>query len=140
MLGRHERTWNGALGWAIQACIAFGITHIAYAQLSHVETDSALTKLMVAEAGWTAERDHTSMLFAIARLDEQEARSSNILETLAIHVGWWELGYPPKRPWIAGIDTSCEKPEGFPGHLNWQRHRHLPSRAPACLRMYGIAV
>lgn len=118
--------------WAFQVCIAFSMAHVAYAQPTQVEFDSALTKLMVAEAGWTHTLDHTVMLFAIELLDEQESRSDNLLETLELHVQWWSKGYPPNRPWIAGLNTSCNKPEGFPTHLNWQRHQRW------CIAIVGL--
>lgn len=107
---------------SLTLCLA---TAPVYAQPSRVELDSALTRMLWAEAGIgpKGERDRTAMLFAIERLDEQEVRSSNMLETLKLHFGWWSKGYPPGRPWLEGIDTGCKKPDGFPGWLNWRVHQ-----------------
>ena len=101
---------------------------------TRIEIETALTRLLWAEAstGPRGFRDRIAMLFAIHRLDEHERRSSNMIETLGYHVGWWKDGSPPRRPWIAGIDTACEKPEGFPKKWNWQSHQLR------CIQLVGL--
>lgn len=108
-----------ATGIALALCLA----QVAEAQPTRVEVESALTRMLVGEAGWTRERDHRAILFAVHRLDAQDARSSHMLETLHLHIQWWKHGAPKGRPWVAGIDTRCEEPAGFPSHLSWDNHR-----------------
>lgn len=102
------------------------------ASAATVETESALTKMLVGEAGFAAVLDHTVMLPAIHLLDARESRSSNVIETMEIHIPWWNRGAPPGRPWVAGINTSCMKPAGFPKRLRWEgRHQRW------CLQVVG---
>ncbi len=97
-------------------------THAVNAQEpSRVEIESALTRLLWAEVGPDRVLDHTVILFAIHKLDTQERRSTNVIETMNIHIPWWKRGAPPRRPWIAGLNTSCTEPAGF--KLNWDVNR-----------------
>ncbi len=103
---------------------------------THVEIESALTKMLVGEVGLKADLDHRAILFAIHRLDEHERRSSNVIETMHLHIQWWKHGAPPNRPWIAGINTTCNKPEGFPLNLDWDNHQWLCFRVVERVRAY----
>ena len=115
--------------------LAMCIVHTVEAQEpTRVEVESALTRLLWAEAGvgHKGKRDRTVILFAIHRLDKQEQRSTHMLETLNLHVQWWKHGAPPHRSWIADINTACTEPAGFPTHLSWPRHQLW------CIRLVGL--
>ena len=118
---------------AVLLCVPHGVTA---QQPTRVEIESALTRMLWAEAsvGPRGDLDRTVMLFAIHRLDEQEKRSDNLIETLGYHVQWWKRGAPPGRPWIAGITTACTEPEGFT--RDWDRYRHLCYQLVGRIRDY----
>lgn len=119
------------LALAFVAFVWLGVAaSVARAEPTRIEVETGLLKMLVSEAGLKPVIDHDVMLHAIHLLDRRERRSSNVLETMAIHVGWWRRGFPPHRAWIANLDTSCAYPDGF-------RHRWEGGNQRLCLRLVG---
>ena len=112
------------------------ITSAAHAQPLPEEIENALTKLLVGEAGWDHPLDHEAILHAIHLLDTRERRSTNVLETMSFHIPWWKRGYPPKRPWVAHLDTTCEEPDLFPHKLKWENLQRYCFQIVRRVRMY----
>ncbi len=121
----------GRLALAFVAFVWLGVgASDTRAEPARVEVETGLLKMLAGEAGLKPRRDHDAILHAIHLLDKRESRSSNVLETMAIHIPWWKRGAPPRRAWIANLDTSCVYPEGF-------RYRWEGSNQGLCFRLVG---
>lgn len=117
-------------------CSIAYVASVGNAQLK-LDLETAQLKLLVGESGWDNELDQTVILFAVHRLDKQDARTENLLETLELHIPWWSNGAPPRRPWIARLDAACLEPEGFPKRLSWQRHQRWCFETVRRIRHYA---
>lgn len=117
------KTLDEATGLRILCMLAFVACMLSVCDAKADATEqreSDLTRMLIAENGWTHRTDHAAMLHAIHLLAKRDARCKTVQDALRLHIPWWRKGYPHNKKWVAGIDVSCEKPAHWPTRLRWE--------------------
>lgn len=80
-----------------------------------------LATAAVAEAGWTASRDHAAMWHVFAR---RSARSGSPIDVTArAYCAAWRA-YTPRTIWVRGLEKGgSAAPGGWPEAVRWEPHR-----------------
>jgi hypothetical protein len=81
-----------------------------------------LMRVWVAEAGWTAERDHAAMGHVLVgwvgqRGDDLPAVVHNMVDRHSLALS--------RHPWLLALGPDCAQPDGWPPRLSWTSHRPL---------------
>jgi hypothetical protein len=91
-----------------------------------------LARAMVAEGGWTAERDHVAIAYVLARRwRAAQARSPGV--RLVNVIRRYCAGLEPGRAqltrrqrWLRSLTPMLEEPDGWPSEkASWARHRQV---------------
>lgn len=95
------------------------------------ETHLWLSRAMVAEAGWTGERDHVAIAYVLARrwhrVKERFAtlRFLDIVRNYCAGLGDYRRSLTPRQHWLRGLGFGPEEPSGWPRDVSWARHQSL---------------
>lgn len=91
-----------------------------------------LARAMVAEAGWTAERDHVAIAYVLARRWRQLHRrfpSTTLVHVIRGYCAGLEPGraeLTPRQRWLRALSFDMREPDGWPRrYASWARHRAL---------------
>jgi len=104
------------------------------AEADDTETRDALARLFWGEAGPDRARDHAGLYHVL--LVRQDVRGDErLLDTIhAYSSGVLRDPQTPRQRWIAGLESDCTEPDGWPAHLDWHARYE-----PACKRVFTRA-
>jgi hypothetical protein len=89
-----------------------------------------LARAMVAEGGWTSERDHVAIAYVLARRwRAAQARYPGVrlVNVIRRYCSGLEPGLAqatPRQRWLRALSPTLEEPDGWPSEkASWVRHR-----------------
>jgi hypothetical protein len=85
-----------------------------------------LMRVWVAEAGWTAERDHAAMGYTLLRW--VGVRGDDLPAVVHAMVDRHSRALD-RHPWLTSLGADCAQPTGWPAKLSWGRH------VPLCIAL-----
>jgi hypothetical protein len=95
------------------------------------ETRLWLSRAMVAEAGWRAERDHVAIAYVLSRRYRRARerwpglRFVDMIRSYCAGLGGFQRSLTPRQVWLRALQPDATEPEGWPLGIAWSRHLPL---------------
>lgn len=87
-----------------------------------------LARAFVAEAGWTAERDHAAIAWTLKRRWERAVRRwptirfVDVVRAYCAGLGEWSPRVTRRQRWVRGLSWGGDRPPGWPLKASWGEH------------------
>jgi len=87
-----------------------------------------LARAFVAEAGWTAERDHAAIAWTLQRRWKRAVkrwptiRFVDVVRAYCAGLGDWSSRVTRRQRWVRGLSWGGDRPPGWPRKASWAEH------------------